>query len=89
MSNYRAFKQIANNLSGSDYIKNKKSKAIYKSYSRHPDIISKNVVVKEDGDKKCLASAASYDMLHTMIHGKDITYTMSGEAGTGPMSLQN
>ena len=89
MSNYRAFKQIANNLSGSDYIKNKKSKAIYKSYSRHPDIISKNVVVKEDGDKKCLASAASYDMLHTIIHGKDITYTKSGETGTGPMSLQN
>lgn len=85
MSGNRAFKQIANNLSGSDYIKNKKSKAIYKTYRGSPDKINKNVRIEENS----LASAESYEMLNLITNGKDITYTMSGGEGTAAMSLQN
>jgi len=85
MSGNRAFKQIANNLSGSDYIKNKKSKAIYKTYRGSPDKINKNVRIEENS----LASAESYEMLNLITNGKDITYTMSSGEGTAAMSLQN
>ena len=85
MSGNRAFKQIANNLSGSDYIKNKKSKAIYKTYRGSPDKINKNVIIEENS----LASAESYEMLNLITNGKDITYTMSGGEGTAAISLQN
>ena len=85
MSGNRAFKQIANNLSGSDYIKNKKSKAIYKTYRGSPDKINKNVRIEENS----LASAESYEMLNLITNGKDITYTMSGGEGTAAISLQN
>ena len=85
MSGNRAFKQIANNLSGSDYIKNKKSKAIYKTYRGSPDKINKNVRIEENS----LASAESYEILNLITNGKDITYTMSGGEGTSAISLQN
>ena len=85
MSGNRAFKQIANNLSGSDYIKNKKSKEIYKTYRGSPDKINKNVIIEENS----LASAESYEMLNLITYGKDITYTMSGGEGTAAISLQN
>ncbi len=85
MSGNRAFKQIANNLSGSDYIKNKKSKEIYKTYRGSPDKINKNVRIEENS----LASAESYEILNLITNGKDITYTMSGGEGTSAISLQN
>jgi hypothetical protein len=85
MSGNRAFKEIANNLSGSDYIKNKKSKEIYKTYRGSPDKINKNVRIEENS----LASAESYEMLNLITNGKDITYTMSGGEGTAAISLQN
>ena len=101
----RSFKQIAKNLSGSDYIRNKRSKEIYRTYRGSSDKVNENVTLKYksnteikyvNGTKeqeiveiKGLASVASYDMLRSLIHGKDITYTLSGGAGTSAISLQN
>ena len=101
----RSFRQIAKNLSGSDHIRNKRSKEIYRTYRGSPDKVNENVTLKyksktEIIDKngsneqeivefKGLASVASYDMLRSLIHGKDITYTLSGGQGTSAISLQN
>ena len=87
MSGNRVFKQIASNLSGSDYIKNKKSKAIYKSYKETPDKVNKNVTINNDYS---LASAESYDMLNLLTNGKDLTYNRNNDCvGETAMSLQN
>ena len=101
----RSFKQIAKNLSGSDYIRNKRSKEIYRTYRGSSDKVNENVrleykrktdIIDENGTNvqeimefKGLASVASYDMLRSLIHGKDISYTMSGGQGTSAISLQN
>ena len=42
----RSFKQIAKNLSGSDYIRNKRSKEIYRTYRVSSDKVNENVTLK-------------------------------------------